>query len=188
MSTYVPAVSPMSRREIEAEAEQIIQCFYPDLLERPGEFPVLDFFDHCLPGDFGLDSGVEVLSDGIEGITYPDGRVLLSETTYRGAHNGNGRDRYTAAHECFHGIKHRNQIRHALVHSGGLVLYRRPEVPPYRDPEWQANVFASAVLMPAEMVRRVVRRASPFNAENAVMITFAVSRQAAGIRVKQVCI
>jgi hypothetical protein len=31
----------------------------------------------------------------------------------------------------------------------GRELHRRHDVPSYRDPEWQANVFAAAVLMPA---------------------------------------
>ncbi len=108
MSTYVPVVKPMSRMDIEADAKTVIRRFYPRLLRRPGQFPVLDFFD-LLKDEYGLEPGVEPLSDGVEGMTFPDGRVLVSEETYRGAHCGVGRCRFTVPHESYHGIKHRAQ-------------------------------------------------------------------------------
>src|SRR6266852_2259914 len=106
MSLYVPAVRPLSARNIEKQAMRISQAFYPHLLEEPGPFPVLDFFD-LLKDQFGLDPSVEELSDGVEGITWPDGRVVVSEWTYRAAHLGQGRARFTVAHEAYHGIEHR---------------------------------------------------------------------------------
>src|SRR5215831_18064034 len=140
MSVYVPAVRPLSARNIEQQAIAITQRFYPELLTEPGEFPVLDFFDR-LRDDYHLDPGVEELSAGVEGITWPDGRVILSEQTYRAAFEGQGRARFTVVHEAYHGIEHRSQIQRALVHTGELVLYRRQTIAAFRDPEWQANTF-----------------------------------------------
>ena len=96
MSTLVPTVRPHSRKEIELQAAGVISRFYSSLLRAPGEFPVLDFFDR-LKDDYLLDPGVEELADGVEGITWPDGRVIVSEATYRAASRGNGRARYTLA-------------------------------------------------------------------------------------------
>jgi hypothetical protein len=45
MARLVPAVSPLSRKDIESHAANVISTFYPDLLREPGMFPVLDFFD-----------------------------------------------------------------------------------------------------------------------------------------------
>lgn len=185
MESYVPAVAPQSRRDIERCATEVISRFYPELLRKPGPFPVLDFFDHVIREDYGLDPGVEPLSDGVEGMTWPDGRVLVSEETYRGAADDSGRPRFTVVHECFHGIKHRAQIRRALVDAGELVLYRRHDIKPFLDPEWQANMFAGAVLMPEVMVRVLAGRCHRLALPGAMTSVFNVSLQAAEVRLKK---
>lgn len=182
MTHYVPAVPPLSTHDIECDALTIIRNFYPGLLVEPEAFPVLDFFDHVLRDAYGLDTGVEPCSDGVEGITWPDGRVILSEDTYRRAARDEGRPRFTVVHEGYHGIKHCRHIKRVLVHTGELVLYRRSNLLPYRDPEWQADTFASAVLMPAPMVRRVAAETRPELARSAVVRTFKVSPRAAEVR------
>lgn len=182
MASVVPLVAPMSRSAIEGDATKIILDYHPHLLRIPGAFPVLDFFDHVLREDFGLDPGVELLSDGVEGMTWPDGRVLISGETYCGADRNSGRPRFTVMHEAYHGIKHRLQIRKALVDTGELVLYRRHDIKPYIDPEWQANTFASAVLMPELMVRRLASKGSRALLISRMMSVFGVSQKAAEVR------
>ena len=63
----------------------------------------------CLD-EIGLTPGVDELSDGVEGITWPDGRVMLSEKTYCDAVDGNGRARFTVAHEIAHALHHRHLL------------------------------------------------------------------------------
>lgn len=186
MSAYVPAVRPMSRVQIEQAAQRIIARHYPYLMRKPGQFPVLDFFDR-LKDDYGLDPGVEELSDGVEGMTWPDG-VIVSEETYQGAHDGIGRPRFTVVHEGFHGIEHRNQIRKALTDSGELVLYRRHDIEPFRDPEWQANAFAAAMLMPEPVVRALATREQRLFLTSTMMEEFGVSGQAAEVRLRKLAI
>ena len=184
MSRRVPAVAPKSRRQIDNESVEFLTKHFSEHLEIPGRLPVLKCFD--LLSDYGLDPGVAELSEGDEGISYPDGRVLLSEKTYRGAHAGNGRDRFTVVHECYHGLYHRHQIQHALVHQGTIVLARRGELPAYRDPEWQANVFAASALMPESMVKMVVaRHSTAWERIQQVASIFGVSEQSARIRLTQ---
>ena len=183
MTQYVPAVAPLSRADIELDASRIIARYCPNLLAKPGHFPVLTLFE-ALEDDYRLDPGVDELSDGVEGMTYPDGQVLLSEETYRGADAGDGRPRFTVLHECYHGIKHREQIRGALTDTGELVVYRRQTVKPFRDPEWQANAFASAVLMPAPTVRLLARQENRLVLPYTMTTEFGVSLQAAEGRLK----
>jgi hypothetical protein len=171
----------MSRKEIEWDATFIIQRFQPGLLKKPGRFPVLKLFD-ALSDQYGLDPGVEELSDGVEGMTFPDGRVLLSEETYRGAHEGLGRPRFTVPHECYHGMKHREQIRRALTDVGELVVCRRQNIKPFLDPEWQANAFAGALLMPEPMVRLLASKQRRILLPDAMADTFGVSQKAAEVR------
>lgn len=183
MSQLVPVVAPMSRVAIERDATIVVARFQPDLLKRPGCFPVLKLFD-ALSDQYELDPGVEELSDGVEGMTFPDGRVLVSEETYRGAHDGLGRPRFTVVHECYHGIKHREQIRKVLIDTGELVVYRRQSIKPFRDPEWQANAFAGAVLMPEEMVRWLARKEHRMLLPATMAEEFGVSIPAAEVRLK----
>jgi len=183
MSQLVPVVAPMSRVQIEQDATLVVARFQPDLLKKPGCFPVLKLFD-TLGDQYGLEPGVEELSDGVEGMTFPDGRVLVSEETYRGAHDGLGRPRFTVVHECYHGLKHREQIRKVLIDTGELVVFRRQSIQPFRDPEWQANAFAAALLMPEPMVRMLASKEHRMLLPDAMSEEFGVSVQAAEVRLK----
>ncbi|HEY1191896.1 MAG TPA: ImmA/IrrE family metallo-endopeptidase [Gemmata sp.] len=186
MSAFVPEVAPLSRADIEQEATAITQRCYPHLLTSPGAFPIVRFFEFILPDMFDLETGVCDLGDDIEGMAFPDGRVFVSEETYRAACRNDGRPRMTMAHESYHGIRHCSQLKTQLVHTGGLVLYRRPSIPAYRDPEWQANVFASALLMPAVAIRKIVEAGNLATWERATVIAsqFQVSLKAAEVRLK----
>lgn len=182
MSHLVPIVAPMSRLAIEREARLVIIRFGPALLKKPGRFPVLKLFDALSDDPYRLDPGVELLSDGVEGMTYPDGRVLLSEETYRGAHQEHGRPRFTVPHECYHGMKHGRQIRRALADVGELVVCRRGNIPAFRNPEWQADAFAGAVLMPEEMVRLLAKEQRRALLTETMAAEFGVSVRAAEVR------
>lgn len=181
MSTYlVPPVAPRTKHEIENDAESFLAKHFPERLVKPGRTDVLEMWE--LLGDvYDLEPGVAELSDGVEGMTWPDGRVQVNEATYRGAHRGQGRPRFTMCHEVYHGLAHRSQIRRVLVDTGELTLYRRSDIPTQIDPEWQANVFAAALLMPRAMVKLVDKEAR--NAEIADMVYyFGVSPTAARVR------
>ena len=80
--------------------------------------------------------------------------ILASPTTYEWLEEGYPRGVYFVAHELGHCLLHTDQLvrlaqmpkaQQAALHRGGQVA--RHET--YRDTEWQANAFASALLMPA---------------------------------------
>lgn len=71
-------------------------------------------------------------------------QMTISTSVYEGAYNDNGRDRFTIAHETGHYFLHKN---------GCLFARTEIEVPAYRNPEWQANTFASALLIPREQTK-----------------------------------
>ena len=183
MSAFVPRVEAKSKRQIEAEAAEFLKKHFPERLSEPGQLNVLEVWE-LLDDYYGLKPGVEELSDGTEGMTWPDGRVHVNEATYRGVVCGNGRARFTMCHEAYHAIAHRGQIRNVLVDTGELALYRRSELPPMLDPEWQANVFAASILMPWPMVRLVLREAVDKSLED-MMYFFKVSCSAARIRIRE---
>jgi len=185
MTGYVPEVAPLSRQDIERQANNLIRWLCPDRLRKPGWFPVLEYWE-ALRDRFGLDTGVAELPDGVEGMTWPDGRVLVTEETYRGVVRGEGRPRHTMVHEGYHGMQHRSQIQRVLIHTGRLVLLRRgmPSLPAYKDPEWQAEAFAGAALMPADMVRSLATKMAPAFLVPEVMESFGVSRRSAEVRLR----
>lgn len=77
--------------------------------------------------------------------------IKIREDIYNGACNGVGRDRMTIAHEfahfitlCVCGFK--------LARSFGDV-----DVPPYRDPEWQAKCLAGELMIDSDLVKGMSR-------------------------------
>lgn len=71
--------------------------------------------------------------------------MMVRESVYIGACQGTGRDRFTIAHE----------LGHFFLGHGRTYAFSRVDgdVPAYADPEWQANIFASMVLMPRDRIR-----------------------------------
>ena len=80
-----------------------------------------------------------------EGLTKPNGEILILSSVYEGALTGSGRDVFTMAHELFHWMVHRKEF--GLARAG-------VNVKSYRDPEWQANTGASYILMPRGVVKQ----------------------------------
>lgn len=72
--------------------------------------------------------------------------MVVRSDVYELACNGNGRHRFTIAHELGHYFLHKEDVKLARV-SGGYVLKI------YQNPEWQANTFASELLMPKKLIR-----------------------------------
>ncbi len=186
MIDFIPPVAPLSRTRIEEMAKSILAKHYPRVLSRPTAIDVVDFCDRVLFEHYGIACFVDHLAwiDGTEGLARPDRVVLIDEATYRAAVEGDGRSRFTMIHEAFHSIHHSPQILRAINDQrGSLRRYRKNQVPAYMDPEWQANTFASAFLMPEQPVRAYLAgrsAASPLSL--LISQKFRVSEKAARIR------
>ena len=72
-------------------------------------------------------------------MTFPDEKVMhIREDIYQRARGGEGRDRFTLAHE----------LAHLLLHSGQQFARRASiDTKPFMQSEWQANCFAGELLM-----------------------------------------
>ena len=74
--------------------------------------------------------------------------INIKESVFLGAERNNPRDRFTITHE----------IAHALLLNESTVQFCRSDttnIPPYRDPEWQADCFAGELLMPYDYCRKL---------------------------------
>ena len=185
----VPAVKPVGHELAEKLAQQTILDFDVSYLKNPKPFPVAYFWEFWLPKHYAhLRCRVAEMLPGLEGLTRPNGEILLSQGTYEAMNNDEGRARFTTMHECIHGILHVPQTSRMSCESysegQGPVLHRREDLPRYLDPEWQAHRIAGAVLMPAEAMKKLSLEAGMLTPE-IVMATFDTSRAAASTRISQ---
>lgn len=108
-----------------------------------------------------------------DGRTYPDaGLILLRQTVYDSAAKGDGRSRFTMCHE----------LGHLVLHRGAGALARvNPNAPHaiYENSEWQADVFASFLMMPTKLV-------GAYWSVSQVMRDFGVSQAAAVTRLNAI--
>lgn len=139
---------PLSRNNIKqiAHAVRAIVGW-----EHEAYFPILPFIELVLPQiepDFQLIvEPVEKMGD-CHGLTYPDKKIIkLRSDVYDRAEEGSGRDRLTVAHELFHLLQHGNE------NISFARMGNEKEIPIYRNPEWQANVFGGELLAPSSMIQ-----------------------------------
>lgn len=139
-------VPPLSWAAIEGLSDDVRAVF--ELSDEP-YFPVMTVLERV------LDHKLEFLSFEVgsreemgdaEGLTCPEGSFIrLREDVYRKAWAGDGRARFTAAHE----------LGHHVLHAGvPLARVKQSErYPSYRLSEPQANIFAASILMPRRFIR-----------------------------------
>lgn len=129
----VQQVAQAFRDSVGIKGERINICALYELLQDMGflEFEVVE--------DWAL--------FGMEAQTKPDENFIqIRQSVYDLATEGDGHCRFTLAHE----------LGHLLLHKGQeAVIYARGEIPKheiYEDSEWQADVFASELLMDSRLV------------------------------------
>jgi hypothetical protein len=105
------------------------------------------------------------------GRTYPDRNLIhIREDVYERADDHHPRDRFTMCHELGHLMLHRN------VALSRIDPMKPPKI--FRNSEWQADTFASHLLMPSDLLDR-------YHVVESVMDAFGVSSQAAAARLSK---
>lgn len=135
---------PLSRKEIKKLANNLrkqLKCndCYLDIVS------IVELVIPIIDNDFIYDYvSSEELSPGMYAYYDPtENTMKILSSVYEGACNDNGRDRFTVAHE----------VAHYILHQTGYSFARSTQkIPAYCDPEWQANVFASELLMPSNQI------------------------------------
>ena len=137
-----------------------------------------------------LRSGVVHLEDS-EGYTrYNHERdvleILASEQTYEWLEQRHPRAGYFVAHELGHCILHTDQlVRLAQMPTKQQATFHRgrQDHRAYNDTEWQANAFASALLMPVRGMVALERLKRKLTV-SLIVDRFGVSHEAAGYRLE----
>ena len=137
--------------------------------------------------------GAVIELNGSEGYAKYDGdrrviEILASSETYDWLEKGHPRGGFFVAHELGHCLLHTDQLvrlaqmpkaQQAALHRGGQEVGHET----YEDTEWQANAFASALLMPAEGLLILEQEHSELSTA-IVTEHFHVSAEAAGYRLE----
>jgi hypothetical protein len=134
-------------------------------------------------------SGGVVCLEGSEGYTRYDRQrhlveILASELTYHWLETKHPRAAYFVAHELGHCVLHTDQlIRLAQMPTRLQAAFHRGRTDheAYEDTEWQANAFASALLMPAKGIESLEQEHGSITV-SLVAMQFCVSLEAAGYR------
>ena len=173
-TTYKAA--PTSKRNIEEYANQIRErCGFQNIKC----FPIVHFLEIVLAQSFPDMSLLIVEPEDMpykEAETVPGQSLIrIRQDVYNAATEGDGRARFTIAHE----------VGHFLMHTPDSIVLCRMEagtdMKAYEDPEWQANTFASYLLAPSALASGLTKRE--------IMQQFQMSEKAAKVvasRCKQV--
>lgn len=173
------SVPGLSRQQIEKLASRV-----RGLIEAPANkpFPIVPLLevlsvpvDETGPSQMGLPAfDLEIVEDEELQGNYAEyhpasNTMVIRQSVYEGAYEGNGRDRFTLAHE----------LGHFLLHSHTDYRFARSKecVPTYQNPEWQANTFASMLLMPRDEISNL--------STEEVAQRYQVSKSAAQIALSQ---
>lgn len=177
----VQPVGPMTWKNVGKEADRFISLFYPNLLLKPGPFPVLKFLEFQLH-KLGWSWEIADLKHGCEAEVDFEYRVLrLSEQTYLDLHVGKQRARFTVMHEVGHIWLHSKHFEKILRKERPNVVMQRKKIPAYKDPECQANAFGSCALMPS---RHVISMLAQGKGATELHTVFDVSTEAAMYKIK----
>jgi Zn-dependent peptidase ImmA (M78 family) len=165
-------VSPRSKRQIYDVAATVRERFRP-LMGDNSWVPIERIYEtlHLLIPGFHFEvCDREELGDD-HGQTFPEDLLIkIREDVYTGMCNGNGRDRFTAAHELGHLFLHKS--------AGFARRSLEPGAPLYVNSEWQADNFSSAFLIDEQ-------RLHSCQTLEQVQRTFGVSEPAARARFKK---
>lgn len=112
-------------------------------------FPIVRFVENILPQiDEDFVFTVEEEQNMTDKYAYYDhikNEMVVREDVYEKACAGDGRHRFTVAHELGHYILHRNGVKMCRIVGNERIAA-------YLDPEWQTNTFAGAILMPKSLI------------------------------------
>ena len=157
----IPA-RPRSNADIEAEAMRIIRRYQPEVLGGKKPFDIELFFDCDLEDLTDIGTGYRDLEAGIYGYTDTERMECVISTDLMDNKCQERFRRSTMAHEVGHVVLHVDdyRVQRATLRSvhgnDHLRAYRAEQIVLYKNPEWQAWRFASAILMPEMPFREVV--------------------------------
>lgn len=161
----LPQVVGMRKVEIERRANTFLRETCPAVLTVPCPTPIEDLLQFEIEEKYGIIFSTDNLSAPAEGVTIPGEipEIRLSEGVFDELLEHNGRARFTGSHEIGHGILHVHQLKEVLVSTRqqNLLFRKTSSIPVWANPEWQANKFATYILMPSATMVAAINQYGP---------------------------
>lgn len=195
--TRVPAAA---YRHLESDAEDLAGRLFADEVSAGGAIPIDSALQRLseiallrnLPSIPVFVEDPALREEGVTEYLGGELRIRLRQDVAENARNGVGRSRFTAAHELGHAILHHRELAtvngHAFRDQRCTPIEKLPcGARIYESPDWQANSWAGAFLMPYAAVSAFLRRQrykDDFDVD-ALASNFLVSSQVARIRVEK---
>ena len=149
----------LPKKKIARAAAKLLDdyaCVVQDVVQPP--IPVENIIERGLKLRLGfIDLRTALEMDDVLGATYiKQRRICVDKSLLDGP--SEGRLCFTCAHETGHWILHRKLIHHACRsdHQNGFIFCRIKDA--RKAIEWQADYFASCLLMPETAVRKAFRK------------------------------
>ncbi len=164
----VPPCSTAQIQHVATEFRRSIGGEFQESLEMITEYLIHERYLHVMTDQ-------EVAQKGVEGYYSPAKEcIVLSDSAYAAClDRSNPRALFTLAHELGHMILgHELTLRRESGSTGDHRIYE--------DSEWQANTFASELLMPEEIIRT-----ENLSLPEQLCDRFGVSLEAAKVRLKK---
>ena len=180
-------VFPSSYEEIELECLHFLKSSFPENIEKPTILDVLSLEDHLFGYKLAIDDSLT--GTNIEGYTDFIGKAFyIPLKTYDALLRGynNNRERFTTTHEAGHILLHRNIFENKSIVAARVA---GGKIASYRNPEWQANAAAAALLMPLPAFYREFKKLNLeenvyyFQSVQSLASKFQVSVDTASIRI-----
>jgi Zn-dependent peptidase ImmA (M78 family) len=150
-------VMHLSTSDIESKAEEVIRFFDPSILETLKQVPIIDFVEQLhnkynVTRDYSIDLGSTKYKHKILGRTTISPLGIFIDISLK----NDSRFPFTVAHELGHLVLHRKvkfkesgYSEQEMVDTEYNIITNKKILRTPRDwIEWQANRFASAILMP----------------------------------------
>lgn len=184
----IPLAKSRSKADLERSALEALDHFCPNCLQTPSAVPVEEILEYKLFETYSIPFEAANLPFNMEAVTHPrtehsEPAVQMQHWMYDRLLRGDGRARFTAAHELGHAILHVDEVEVDMVAGEPLDVGKTRFIPWDRNPERQANIFAAHFLMPTCMVRVVASRRCATS--DTVAGVFCISESAASYRLKE---
>jgi hypothetical protein len=147
-------VPPRSARDVEATS-----FAWRHALGVPDQWApnIVDLLESVLP-KFIPDFALVVLSNHEMGdaeayTEFDPPQIAVRASVYSGAREGDGRSRWTLAHELGHLVMHAGFAKNRLAVSNTIIA-SQPRLKAFQSAEWQADKFAAYFLAPEHVVRQ----------------------------------
>lgn len=159
---------PISAKAIKDIALFVRESLY-DFIDKNGKLDIVRAIEYKCQ-DLGFEYEIVEETDMPDAYATTDvkrKRLYVREDVYDEAAEGNGRHRFTLAHE----------LGHILLHQEVRMANKDENCKIYCHPEWQANEFASWLLCPVK---------SPNATKSRTALRYGVSEQVAQIQIDKI--